>query len=123
MSIYTSAFRYKLATATHLETRLAAARGLGRLGSDEGFDVALEAFRNAGPSTDDPNDPPAGQVLRARQMAAAALGAIGRTDALPSLKRVMEDSPDPRVVVSAARAIMEILEADRTAGLPFSPEG
>lgn len=118
--VYLETLRYKLATATHLETRLAAARGLGRLGSDEGFDVALRALGTARPLTDDPNDPPAGQVLRVRQMAAAAFGAIGRIKALPRLRQVMEDPSDPRVQVSAARAILEILEADRARALPFA---
>ena len=37
-------FRYKLGTAANLETKLAAARALGLLGSDEGFEVALGAL-------------------------------------------------------------------------------
>ncbi len=119
--VYLETFRYKLATATHLETRLAAARGLGRLGSDEGFETALKALRTRKPLINDPNDPPAGQILRVRQMAAAALGVIGRSEALPALGELMEDPADPRVQVSAARAILEILEADRERALPFGP--
>jgi len=119
--VYLETFRYKLATATHLETRLAAARGLGRLGSDEGFETALKALRTRKPLIDDTNDPPAGQILRVRQMAAAALGVIVRAEALPALGELMEDPADPRVQVSAARAILEILEADRERALPFGP--
>ncbi len=121
--IYLDTFGYKLATATHLETRLAAARGLGLLGSDDGFAVARRALRTARPAVKDPNDPPAGQVLRIRQMAAAALGAIGRVEALHALSQVLEDPADPRVQVSAARAILQILKADRANALPFEVTG
>ena len=116
---YLDTFRYKLETALHLETRLAAARGLGVLGVDEGFDLALRALRDSRSTIDDPRDPPAGQMLRRRQLAAAALGAIGRTEALPALAKLMEDSADPRVQVSAAKAILEIVQANRREALPF----
>jgi HEAT repeat protein len=103
-------FRYKLETATHLETKLAAARGLGLLGSDEGFELALGALDVRRPRIDDPADPPAGQILRIRQLAAAAVGAIGRDEALPALAKLLHDQSDPRVQVSAAGAILEILQ-------------
>ena len=113
-------FRYKLETATHLETRLAAVRGLGLLGSDEGLEVARRGLRVNRLRVSDPNDTPEGQVLRIRQLAAAALGAIGRTDALFDLEAVMNDPRDPRIQISAAKAILEILEANRKteAGFP-----
>ncbi|MEK6987139.1 MAG: HEAT repeat domain-containing protein [Candidatus Thermoplasmatota archaeon] len=117
---YAETFHYKLATATHLETRLAAARGLGLLHSDEGFEVAMRALRQGPPRRDDPQDPVEGQALRTQQLAAAALGAIGRTEALPSLTDVMEKSDDPRVQVSAARAILDILDAERTKAFPLA---
>ena len=119
-AVYLDTFRYKLATATHLETRLAAARGLGRLGCDDGFDVALRALKTDRRLIEYPNDPAAGQTLRVKQMAAAALGAIGRVDALPALAKLMDDPTDPRLQVSAARAILEILKADRARALPFA---
>jgi HEAT repeat protein len=106
-----------------LETRLAAARGLGELGSDEGFDLALRALVVNRPLRADPNDPEADQILRVKQMAAAALGAIGRVDALRALARLMDTDPDPRVQVSAAKAILEILAADRACALPFETGG
>ena len=81
----------------------------------------MRALRRKRPAARDPNDPPAGQILRRRQLAAAALGAIGRTDALPALDRLMRDPADPRVQVSAARAVLEIIEADRQEALPFAP--
>jgi len=120
---YTDTFRYKYGTAAHLETRLAAAAALGRHGVDEGFDVARRALRVNRPVHKDPKDPPAGQILRIKQLAAAALGAIGRLDALPALEDMMENAKDPRVQASGARAILEILAADRAGALPFGQAG
>jgi HEAT repeat protein len=119
--VYEDTFLYKLETASHLETKLAAARGLGLLGSDKGLRLALTALRTNRPRFNDPNDPPQGQVLRAKQLAAAALGAMGRLEALPALKYVLEQDRDPRAQVSAARAILEILAANRKEVLPFPP--
>ncbi|MEK6799158.1 MAG: HEAT repeat domain-containing protein [Planctomycetota bacterium] len=106
----TDTFRYKLATAVHLETKLAAARGLGLLGDASGLDLALRALRTNQARVNDPDDPPEGQVLRTRQLAAAALGAIGRRDALGSLAAEMRNSSDPRIQVSGAKAVLEILD-------------
>jgi len=117
---YLETFRYKLATATHLETRLAAARGLGLLQSDEGFEIAIRTLQIDRPSRSDPQDPAVEQLLRMRQLAAAALGAIGRTDALPALAELMNDSRDPRVQVSAARAILDIVDSHQREALPFA---
>ncbi|MFQ5590982.1 MAG: HEAT repeat domain-containing protein [Phycisphaerae bacterium] len=116
---YVDTFRYKLATAPHIETRLAAARGLGVFGIDEGFETALRALDGRAALTDDPKDPVENQTLRVRQLAAAALGAIGRQDALPALARLMNDPSDPRVQVSAAQAILMIINANETRELPF----
>ncbi len=121
--VYLDTFRYKLATAPHIETRLAAARALGILGNDEGFDVALRALRTHRTIIDDPKDHPEDQVLRVRQLAAAALGSIGRTGALPVLAELMNDPADPRVQVSAAQAIVMILKANEKRGLPFATSG
>lgn len=101
-------FRYKLANADHTETKLAAARGLAICGSDEGYTIALEAVRSFKPVRDDRDDPAGEQVLRVRQLAAAALGAIGRADANSMLDRELHQSKDPRLQVSLARAILEI---------------
>jgi HEAT repeat protein len=117
---YAETFRYKLATATHLETRLAAAQGLGLLHSDEGFETAMRTLRGDQPTRSDPHDPAEEQMLRTRQLAAAALGAIGRADALPALAELLDDSRDPRVQVSAARAILDIVDADRKKALPYA---
>jgi len=116
---YVDTFRYKLATAIHLETKLAAVRALGMLGYDDGFDLAARSLGQKRAAINDPGDPAAGQVLRVRQMAAAALGAIGRDEALAPLQAMMEESADPRVQVSAAGAVLRIL-GDRVAEpLPF----
>ncbi len=118
---YLDTFRYKLATSTPLEVRLAAAKGLATLGSSEGLDVARRALRTRRELIQDANDPAPGQILRARLMAAAALGAIGRTEALPAMARLMGDEQDPRVQVAGARAVLDILAADRRRALPFAP--
>jgi len=117
---YVDTFRYKLATAIHLETKLAAVRGLGLLGYDDGFDLAVRSLGQTRATVNDPDDPPAGQVLRIRQMAAAALGAIGRDEALAPLQAMMEGSADPRVQVSAAGAALRILGRRAAEPLPFS---
>ncbi|HNQ23542.1 MAG TPA: HEAT repeat domain-containing protein [Phycisphaerae bacterium] len=105
-------FRSKLATATHIETRLAAARGLGLLGFDDGLGLAVQATRYSQPRRDEPDDPPGQQILRVRQLALVALGGIGSPAALPTLTQVMHDNSDPRVQVAAARAILEITDRE-----------
>lgn len=105
--------RYKLGSAVHLETRLAAARGLGLFGDAAGYDEAMRALSSPRPATPDPNDPPSEQRLRALQLASAALGAIGSRAALPMLERVMRADPDPRVQVAAAAAIARITAPSR----------
>ena len=117
--IYYDTFAYKFAMASHLETKLAAAQGLGYLGSDRGIELALQSlsFERARPG--DPNDSPEDQILRVRQLAAGALAAIGKHEALPALRHIMTDGSDPRMQVSAAEAILAILGPNRTGGLPF----
>jgi len=117
---YVDTFRYKLATASHLETKLAAARALGLMGHDDGFALAMSTLRRTPPPTSDPKDPPDAQRLRIRQLAAGALGGIGRPAALGLLADVLERDGDPRVQVSVAGAIVEIVEASRPAGVTES---
>ncbi len=105
---YVDTFRYRLGSAPHLETRLAASKALGKLGIAEGYDAARRSLQSTPTPIPDLQDPVAGQRLRVKQLAAAALGAIGRAEALPVLEKLLEDS-DPRLQVSAARAILEIL--------------
>lgn len=120
---YIDTYRYKLINGMHLETQLAAARGLGLVGIDDGFEIAMKAIRSNSRrirARDDPDDPKASQILRARQLGASALGAIGRVDALSKLVALLKKSTDARVQVSFARAILDILAIRRTRGLPFA---
>ncbi len=118
--VYEQTFRYKLATAPHLETRLAAARGLGKLGVSDGLAVALEGLRLHRAPREDSADPDVNQLLRIHQLAAGAAGAIGREEVLPALIDLLDHCGDARVEVSAARAIVDILAAARTRDLPFA---
>ncbi len=109
-AIHEDAFRYKLSSASHLETRLSAARALGKLGIDAGLPVVLEALKPNQPLRQDPEDSPVNQQLRIRQLASAAAGAIGDARAIPMLEPLLQDGTDPRVQISAARALLEIAE-------------
>jgi HEAT repeat protein len=106
-------FRFKLAKGPHLETKLASARALGMLGARDGLDAALRALRTPPSTTRDPADPPEDQRLRVRQLAASALGAIGGTAAVESLAPILEKPADPRLQVSAAKAVLEIERTGR----------
>jgi len=104
-------FRFKFRGAAHAETRLAAARGLGRLGSDEGYSASISSLKSARPEgPDDLRDPPAERLLRVRMLAAAALGAIGRLESLSTLDGFLGENVDPRLKVAAARAVVEITQ-------------
>jgi hypothetical protein len=97
----------KLKTAAHLETRLAAARGLGRLGADAGFKEAFAALQyNA--VADERNDPAPNRTYRVRMMAALALGAIGDRRAAEPLARMMNEADDPRLQLAAAKALLDL---------------
>lgn len=101
------ALLYRMGQAEdYLEARLIAARGLGRLGSDAGYRLALDATRHV---AKDPTD-----TMRIRSLAALALGAIGDPRALPALLTLAEDQSDARVQVAACYAICQIV--GRTAG-------
>jgi len=114
--IYTDTFRHKMNQETHLETRLAAARGLAMLGLDDGFELAFDALQRHLPPEPDSGESQADRLLRVRLMAAVALGAVGRAQALPALAVVMRESPDPRVQVASARAIVEITNENTMKG-------
>ncbi|MBI1827480.1 MAG: HEAT repeat domain-containing protein [Planctomycetes bacterium] len=101
-------YRYKLTHAEHLETKLAAARGLGTCGSDDGYSIAMQGLQTTKQLHEDRDDPPADQILRTRQLAAAALGAIGLRDAIPALQRALDSTDDARLKISFARAVLEI---------------
>jgi len=101
----------RLATAPYLEARLAAARSLGMHGDDGGYSLALKSLKWNKPREGLVDDPPDLQVMRVQQMAAMALGAIGRRSALGPLAQRMEECDDPRVQLAAATAILMILNA------------
>jgi HEAT repeat protein len=75
------------------EVSLVAARGMGMLGSDEGYGVALKGVSSADP--------------RQRLEAALAFGAIGRSDAQEILRKLLSDS-DTNVRIASAEAILEL---------------
>lgn len=113
---YRDNFRYKLSQGSHPEVRLAAARALGLLGSDEGYAEAIRGLRAGSPRrTNDPRDPPQEQRLRIRQLAALAVAAAGRPGVLPELERMLEAERDPRVRVALAQAILELRHRSRRA--------
>lgn len=80
-------------TTSYAEVNLAAARGLGMLGLDEGYGVAIEGAKS--------------KDARQRHMAALAFGAIGRTDAQQTLSRLLDDN-DASVKLAAASAILQL---------------
>jgi len=116
-------FRYKLANAEYQEARLAAARALGELGSSEGLAVALKGIGFNRPVRNLEQDPPENQIMRIRQMAALALGAIGDPAGLPPLADRLEDNSDPRVQIAAAKAILGIVHRQEREALPFGHPG
>ena len=116
----TKTFEYRLAEGTYLETRLAAARGLGELGSSAGLEVALEGIRFDKPRSGLENDPAENQLMRTRQLAATALGAIGDPAGLVPLAERLEDNSDSRVQIAAARAILRIINRVEQQSLPFA---
>lgn len=100
------ALLYRLNDETdHRETRLLAARALGRIGDRSGYDYALDSLSK---SASDLND-----QMRIRANAALALGAIRERRAIPALQRVAESDGDERVQVAACYAILEIIRGAR----------
>jgi len=83
-------------TSEYAEVGLVASRAMGMLGSDEGYAVATNAVTSADP--------------RQRALAAFALGAIGRTDAQPFLKKLLADAELP-VRLASATAILSLKSA------------
>ncbi len=87
----------------YLQARLIAARALGRLGADDGYDLAAAALQR---TADDANE-----MMQIRVNAALALGAIGKPGVLPALQRLGETDSDPRTQVAASYAICQIIRA------------
>ncbi|MBN1345247.1 MAG: HEAT repeat domain-containing protein [Phycisphaerae bacterium] len=102
--------RYRLLREEdHLESRLAAATALGRLGHTDGLDLAMKSLKFNTPDVDPRAGTPEDQIMRVRTMAALALGAMRARSALGELKSLMTGSDDARIQVAAARAILQIL--------------
>lgn len=81
--------------ANFAEVELAAARGLGVLGSDAGYGVAMLYVGAAEP--------------RQRALAALAFGDIGRSDAQPVLQKILFDRKErPEVRLAAATSILKL---------------
>lgn len=88
----------------YLELKLLAARALGRIGSDAGFQLGMESARFvASAENDDPN-----RQARVRLQAALALGDIGDRRALSVLADLARSPDDERIQVAAALAICRI---------------
>jgi HEAT repeat protein len=102
-------FEHKLKNATFLETKLAAARALGQLGSDDGYNVAIKALRNPKGGRLGKGETKEIQRSRITGMAVHALGAIGNDRALGTLESTMEKKGDVSVQLAAAKAILEIV--------------
>lgn len=81
-----------------VELQLAAARGLGMLGDDAGYGLAVRTCASSDP--------------RQRALAALALGEIGRSDAQDALAKLLDD-PTPEVRLSAATALRLIGNRNR----------
>lgn len=110
-----------LRDAPHIESRLAAAQALGALGSDAGYTLALASLRWNSPNRKLSDDPPENQVMRVRTLAAFALGAIGKADALGALQERMEDPSDPRTQLAAATAVLQITREEQASPTESPP--
>lgn len=102
--------RYHLMNDQYVESQLVAARGLGKLGSDEGyvFSKAHVNYRAKDPPPDDTD-----ASMRVRSLAIHALAEIGRPGALGVLRDVARDETDPRLQVAACYAICRIIDQNR----------
>lgn len=96
--------RFK-ADGDYVQSRLIAARGLGRLGSDDGYDLAVRNLRY--------KDSDENETMRVRSLAALTLGAIGDDRALPLLADLAANEDDPRTQVAACYAICQITRPRR----------
>lgn len=105
----------------HIESRLAAARGLGMLGHADGLDLARGALTWNDPTPDARSGSPEDQIMRVRSMAALALGAIRSRTVLPQLRKLMTESQDPRIQVAAAWATLQIVSKEQRQDSPLRP--
>ena len=95
--------RYRLPAYNHLTNdypavALVAARALGAMDADTGYGVAMNGIKSSDPLH--------------RQLAAAAFGTIGRTDAQPYLAAALKDE-NAEVRAAAATAVLQIAKAPK----------
>ncbi len=92
----------------YLEARLIAARGLGKLGYRDGYDLAIRMLAytdaNPAPTPDNPD-----RTFPIRSLAAHALAEIGDPRAIAPLRDLAASQQDPRLQVAASYAICRIL--------------
>ncbi|MCK4342767.1 MAG: HEAT repeat domain-containing protein [Phycisphaerae bacterium] len=92
----------------YLEARLIAARGLGKLGFKEGYDLAARMLSytdpNRNPTPENPD-----RTFAVRSLAIHALAEIGDPRALGPLREIAAAPDDPRLQVAASYAICMIL--------------
>jgi HEAT repeat protein len=97
----------------YLEPRLIAARGLAKLGYDDGYQLASEYVQFTDPNPDPgPENPD--RTFAVRSLAVHALGEIGDPRALPTLQDIAADQRDPRLQVAAAYAICKTINQRRS---------
>jgi HEAT repeat protein len=103
-------FRDRLFSKDQPEVRMAAARGLGRLGIDDGLEMAVAHLWFKSPKKSWPKDPAEQQIARVRGLAAMALEAVGSPLALRSLKDAFERPGQSEYVrLAIARAAIRII--------------
>lgn len=105
------ALRYRLlgVNEEYDEARLIAARGLGRLGYRDGYELAVQklTFKDPNPAPD-PDNPD--RTFPVRSMAIHALAEIGDPRAIPALRRIAADPADARLQVAASYALLRLLK-------------
>lgn len=95
------ALEYRLfSKIDYLQTKLLAARGLGEIGNEKGYKLALTSLNHKAKDES--------ETMQVRSNAALALGAIGKQEALPALARLAENESDSRTQVAACYAIVRI---------------
>lgn len=105
-------FRIRLRDTDYPEIRLQAARGLGRLGFEDGLETAVRDLFFDRPRRNIANDPPQQQIARIRALAALALEAIGNPTALgPLWNAFNEPGQSSYVRLAIARAALRLIDA------------
>jgi HEAT repeat protein len=103
------ALRYRLLGVgeEYVEARLIAARGLGKLGYRDGYDLAMQMLTFTDPNPDPTPENP-DRTYPVRSMAVHALAEIGDPRAIVALRQLAGAQDDPRLQVAACYAIYKI---------------